>query len=41
MKLNVTKRMSLLAIKVIRSPSRKKDEKVGGIDYKGNAAEVR
>ena len=32
MKLNVTKRMSLLAIKAILSQSRKKDEKVGGID---------
>ena len=31
MKWNVTKRMSLLAIKVILSPSRKKDAKVGGI----------
>jgi len=31
--------MSLLAIKVILSPSRKKDEKVGEIDYKGHVAE--
>jgi len=38
---NATKRMSLLAIKVILSPSRTKDEKVGGIAEKGHVAEGR
>jgi transposase-like protein len=41
MKWNVTKRMLLLAIKASLSPYRKRDEKVGGIDDKGNVAEAR
>jgi hypothetical protein len=41
MKSNVTKRVWLLAIKVILSPSRKKDAKVGGIAEEGHGAEGR
>jgi transposase-like protein len=41
LKWNATKRMSLLAIKVILSPSRKKDAKVGGIAEEGHGAEGR
>jgi hypothetical protein len=39
-RLNALKRLSLLAIKAILSPSRPRDEKGGGIAEKGQVAEA-